>query len=71
MWSRTTISTVCNLSRQDEANLWHRRLSHIGLKTIHKTMSNNVITMLLSLISSSGNVCGDFQSGKQTHASHK
>lgn len=64
-------SDVCNLVRNDEASLWHKRLGNVSLQSIRKTISAEVVLGIPSPSREVDGVCGDCQLGKQIRVSHK
>ena len=73
MWSPVKDSqlTKCLLSKADEAKLWHQKLGHLNLRSMHKIVSKKAIVGLPNLKIVEGKICGDCQVGKQVKTSHK
>nr|GEW46283.1 hypothetical protein [Tanacetum cinerariifolium] len=55
----------------DEFNLWHRRLSHINLKTMNKLVKGNLVRRLPSKVFENNHTCVACKKGKQHRASCK
>lgn len=64
-------SDVCNSVRNDEASLWHKRLSHVNLRLVGKAILAEAILGIPSLSGEDDKVCGDCLAGKQIRVSHK
>lgn len=73
MWSPVKDSQVtkCLLSNVDEVELWHQKLGHLNLKSMHKIVSEKATVGLPELKIVEGKICGDCQIGKQVKKSHK
>ena len=71
MWSLIKDSqlTKCFLPKADEAKLWHQKLGHLNLRSMHKIVFEKAIVPDLKTIE--GKICGDCQVGKQVKTSHK
>ena len=63
-------SEVCHLNKEDQTWLWHRKLGHIDLKSIDRTVKNEVVIGVPNIDVNSKLVCGDCLTEKQTKASH-
>ncbi|KAA0048721.1 gag-pol polyprotein [Cucumis melo var. makuwa] len=63
--------TLCNLSKVEEAGLWHKRLGHLGGATISKVIKANAIIGLPPLSFSSLESCSECPAGKQVKSVHK
>lgn len=61
---------MCNLSKSDEVELWHKCLGHICLPFICKTIGADTILGIPLLKIESNNFCGECLAGKQIKASH-
>ncbi|KAL0560690.1 hypothetical protein IC582_001101 [Cucumis melo] len=63
--------TLCNLSKVEEAGLWHKRLGHLGGATISKVIKANAIIGLPPLSFSSLESCSECPAGKQVKSVYK
>ena len=61
--------STCLLSKEEEIKLWHQRLRHLHLQRIKKALSSEAIRGLPNLKIVKGNICGEYQIGKQTRMS--
>jgi hypothetical protein len=50
--------------------LWHRRLSHVGMRNLHKLQKDGHIIRLTNIIFEKDRPCGGCQAGKQVRAHH-
>lgn len=62
---------MCNLSKSDEAMLWHKRLRHVSIPKIYKIIGAKVGLGIPLLKNNSEKVCTECPVGKQIKASHK
>ena len=65
---RLTISEECNLSREDEAWLWHGRFYHQSLHTLNSMIKGELVRCLL-IFEKPKEVCSTCISGKHTRCS--
>ncbi|KAA0058506.1 flocculation protein FLO11-like [Cucumis melo var. makuwa] len=63
--------TLCNLSKVEEAGLWHKRLGHLSGATISKVIKDDAIIGLPPLSFSSLESCLECPAGKQVKSVHK
>ncbi|XP_050945193.1 uncharacterized protein LOC127150728 [Cucumis melo] len=62
---------LCNLSKAEEASLWHKRLGHISGTSIAKVAKVDVIIGFPTLTFNPQDCCSDCPTGKQVKSSHK
>ncbi|CAM8998987.1 unnamed protein product [Rhodiola kirilowii] len=63
--------TTCLLSKTEEMNLWHQRMGHVNLRTLHKIASDGLVRGIPKVKGELSVVCGDCQIGKQIKVPHK
>lgn len=64
-------SLTCLISKVDETKLRYQKIGHLNLKSMKKIILEDAIKGFLKLNIKEGNICGEFQIGKQTMMSHK
>lgn len=62
---KTTYSSTCLMSKEDDVKLWYQKLGHLNLKGMKNIMSEEAIKGLPMLKIEEGKVCGDCRIGKQ------
>ncbi|KAA0043139.1 putative gag-pol polyprotein [Cucumis melo var. makuwa] len=62
---------LCNLSKVEEASLWHKRLEHISGTTLSKVTKADAIIGLPTLTFTSLESCSESLAGKQVKSPHK
>lgn len=62
---------VYRLSKEEQIQLWHRKIGHASLSIISNALRNEAIMGLLDLDVNNQSFCGDCQIGKQTRSPHK
>jgi hypothetical protein len=61
---------TCLVAKSDKGWLWHRRLSHVGMRNLTKLLKNGHIIGLTNVTFQKGRFCGAYQEGKQHGAPH-
>ncbi|KAK2364020.1 putative mitochondrial protein [Trifolium repens] len=64
------LTSTCQITTEDEVQLWHQKLGHLNLKGMKKAISVEAIRGLPKLKIVEGKVCGECQIGKQIRMSH-
>ncbi|WJX12614.1 hypothetical protein P8452_03091 [Trifolium repens] len=64
------LTSTCQITTEDEVQLWHQKLGHLNLKGMKKAISVEAIRGLPKLKIVEGKVCGECQTGKQIRMSH-
>ena len=62
---------LCNLSKVEEASLWHKRLGHISGTTLFKVTKADAIIGLPTLTFTTLESCSECPAGKQVKSPHK
>ena len=62
---------MCQITKEDQTWLWHRKLGHISLGSVDKAIKNEAVKGIPTIDITSKFFCGDCQIGKQTKTSHK
>jgi hypothetical protein len=60
----------CLIAKRNMGWLWHRRLAHAGIKTLHKLQKDDHIIGLTNIVFEKDRPCGACQVGKQVGAPH-
>ncbi|KAI9196517.1 hypothetical protein LWI28_024592 [Acer negundo] len=61
----------CNMSKDEQIELWHERLGHMNFRDLRILDKFNVVRGLSKLGKKANGVCGPCQQGKQTKSMHK
>lgn len=64
-WVSNKCKPICNLSKKEETQLWHRKLGHVSLRTISKALKEESVQEIPTLDINSDLFCGDCQLGKK------
>ena len=54
----------CNLTKEDQTQLWHKKLGHASVSVISKVIKNGAVLGISDIGPNNKCVCGDFQLGK-------
>lgn len=73
MWipEHTSQHTKSYTAREDQVELWHKKLGHLNLKSMKKIIKEEAIRGIPNLKIEEGRICGECQIGKQTKVPHK
>jgi transposase InsO family protein len=61
---------TCLISKTNMGLLWHRRLTHVGIKNLHKLLKGVHILGLTNIHFEKDRICSTCQAGKQVGAHH-
>ena len=64
-------SDVCHSIKEDQTQLWHKKLGHAHLSCIDKAKKDEAVIKIPNIDLNSQFFCDDYQLGKQIKASHK
>ena len=67
--SEAQLST-CLLTKSNMGWLWHRRLSHVGMKQLNKLIKNDLVRGLKFVTFEMDKLCSACQAGKQVGNTH-
>lgn len=70
-WTPNSSKRSWLLSKNDEIEVWHRRLGHVNLYSLYNALSQESILGIPPLHTNDDSFCDDYQIGKQIKASHK
>jgi hypothetical protein len=68
--SKVTTET-CLVAKSDKGWLWHRRLTHVGMRNLAKLQKDSHIIGLTNVVFENDRVCGACQAGKQHGVLHQ
>jgi hypothetical protein len=60
----------CLIAKRNMGWLWHRRLAHVGMRSLHKLQKHGYILGLMNIIFEKDRPCGVCQARKQVGAPH-